>query len=175
MTDIIASTRAAFFEHYNHPFDPNETAYNEFLSLATSRNWKQGSKKDAFGNAWRLCFGPGIPVGIEPETYDMNGRAFDYTGDELAEQLQNLNLRATKPTRHEVQHGQVAGLFTHYYGSDVSRLEKWQMLCSDCGVAPIPTSITQCKKVSTSPRTPIQPSLRQHPTIPSASPSRGLR
>ena len=148
MPAILASTRAAFFESYNHPFDPDETAYNEFFSLAASRHWKHGSKKDAFGKAWRLCFGDDNPVGRDPETYH-DGDGGNVNGHhDLADQFQNLNLQPVKQKRLKVHHTQVARLFTDYYGSDVSRLEKWQMLCQDCGLAPPPTSITQCKKVS---------------------------
>ena len=40
--------------------------------------------------------------------------------------------------------------FSSYYGSDAGVLEKWQALCQDCGVNPVPPSVTQCKKVRAS-------------------------
>jgi hypothetical protein len=37
--------------------------------------------------------------------------------------------------------------FEVYYGADATKLEKWQELCKDVGIEPIPPSIKKCKKV----------------------------
>ena len=37
-----------------------------------------------------------------------------------------------------------------HYGNDWSKLDKWQALCSEVGVTPVPQSITKCKAVSIS-------------------------
>jgi len=37
--------------------------------------------------------------------------------------------------------------FNTHWGKDASRLETWQALSREVGIDPVPTSITQCKKV----------------------------
>lgn len=37
--------------------------------------------------------------------------------------------------------------FADQYGTDFSKLEKWQQLCIDVDVDPVPSSIKQCKIV----------------------------
>jgi hypothetical protein len=37
----------------------------------------------------------------------------------------------------------------HHYGTHLNRLDRWQQLCEDVGIDVVPTSITQCRKVST--------------------------
>lgn len=44
-------------------------------------------------------------------------------------------------------HEDVIDYFNETYGTDASRLEKWQQLCRDLS-KPAGPSITQCKKVS---------------------------
>jgi hypothetical protein len=44
--------------------------------------------------------------------------------------------------------------FDHLYGTDTSKLEKWQQLCREVGISDVPNSITKCKKVG-SPTTPL--------------------
>lgn len=38
--------------------------------------------------------------------------------------------------------------FETHFGTNANNLEAWQDLCLEVGIEPIPTSITQCKKVS---------------------------
>lgn len=40
--------------------------------------------------------------------------------------------------------------FSAYYDTSVTSLESWQKLCDKTSVGPVPTSIVECKKVSTS-------------------------
>lgn len=37
----------------------------------------------------------------------------------------------------------------HHYGANLSRLDRWQELCTEVGIENVPTSITQCQKVIT--------------------------
>lgn len=38
--------------------------------------------------------------------------------------------------------------FEHYYGQASDKLAGWQALCADVHISPLPSSITQCKKVA---------------------------
>jgi hypothetical protein len=40
-----------------------------------------------------------------------------------------------------------ASVFDSFYGTDTSKLEKWQELCREVGIQEPPNSITRCKKV----------------------------
>lgn len=42
----------------------------------------------------------------------------------------------------------LAAEITHHYGTHQSKLDRWRQLCEDVGIDVIPTSITQCRKVS---------------------------
>lgn len=42
----------------------------------------------------------------------------------------------------------IDAFFDNRYGTDFTKLEKWQMLCVDVGVEPVPPSKTKCRKVS---------------------------
>jgi hypothetical protein len=37
--------------------------------------------------------------------------------------------------------------FDAHVGTDVTKLEGWQRMCKNCRIEPVPSSITQCKKV----------------------------
>lgn len=41
----------------------------------------------------------------------------------------------------------IAGEIEAIYGTDTNKLEKWQELCFDVMIEPLPQSITKCKKV----------------------------
>jgi hypothetical protein len=65
----------------------------------------------------------------------------------LLEKLHRLNMcdRLGLPVAKK----HVAKEFSFYYGTDVSRKEKWQATCQDFGLSLlIPLSITNCKKVT---------------------------
>lgn len=53
----------------------------------------------------------------------------------------------SKSQRKKRRHEAIAGEIDAIYGRDTSKLEKWQELCRDVKIEPVPSSITQCKKV----------------------------
>ena len=57
--------------------------------------------------------------------------------------LQSLDLGGGKKKRAR----RVDVEFASHYGSDARVTERRQALCRDCGINPVPPSITQCKKV----------------------------
>lgn len=67
--------------------------------------------------------------------------------------LENFNRLAKaqgwrKKRREEERQAFLLGQYTiHLGGISTGKLQKWQELCGELGVDPIPTSITQCKKV----------------------------
>ena len=85
----------------------------------------------------------------------------------VAQPASSAPMHPTNPLA--VKKAQVAAMFTQYYGANASKLDKWQMLCSDCGVDPVPRSITGCKKVSFALLLP--PSTSLLPSLPSSAPS----
>lgn len=56
---------------------------------------------------------------------------------------EGLSKRQRKERRNEV----IAAEMDAAYGTDVTKLEKWQELCRDVRIEPVPGSITGCKKV----------------------------
>ncbi len=149
MAIILASTRSTFFNSYEgFQFNPLAPLYAEFRRLAKSRGWKQGSNSKVFDRAWTSCFGHDVPVGQNIDRVEIAHTGDDSDdGDEasLLARLQGLNLNDTKAVK--ISSARVEGEFTSHYGTDASKLEKWQNVCLDCGISPAPTSITQCKKV----------------------------
>ena len=149
MAPILASTRSAFFQQYDFDFDPCATLHIEFRRLAKFRKWKQGSNSKIFEKAWDQCFGLEVPVGYnidERESlvgaqYDMDNKDFFY----VMHSLQSLNLEGE--TKKRARARRVGMEFASHYGSDACVTERWQALCRDCGINPVPPSITQCKKV----------------------------
>ena len=150
MAPILASTRSAFFQQYDYQFEPHVTLYTEFYRLARNRKWKQGSSSKKFEKAWSHCFGPGIPVGCKIDRKESYVGAQDATGDAefstMLRALQSLDLGGGT-TKRTTKAQRVATKFASHYGSNDSVIEKWQALCEDCGVNPVPSSIKQCKKV----------------------------
>ena len=142
-----APTRSRFFDKYDFEYHPQATLYAEFLRLAKTRGWKQGSNSKAFDKAWKECFGSEYPGG-----FDINhdqGMQRDQGQDDtlaLSTQFQSLNLRE-RLTKREKKLRQATWEFTGYYGSDQDVLSMWQMLCRDCGIEQDPSSIKGCKKV----------------------------
>lgn len=53
----------------------------------------------------------------------------------------------TKTQRKKRRHEAIAGEIEGIYGTDNTKLEKWQELCRDVKIEPVPTSITKCRKV----------------------------
>ncbi len=150
MALILASTRSAFFQQYDFPFDPHATLHAEFRRLATNRNWKQGSNSKIFEKAWDHCFGPEVPVGCNIDRRESRTGAQHGTDDDeffsMLRSLQSLDLEGgTTKRKGRIQ--RVGPEFASHYGSDAGIREKWQALCQDCGVNPVPPSINQCKKV----------------------------
>lgn len=149
MTRILASTRSAFFDSYEgFQLNPQASLYTEFRRLATSRGWKQGSNSKVFEKAWCRCFGNDIPVGHNIDLVNRSGPKGSLDDEDepsLLLELQDLNIKETASTK--IRKGRVVAEFTSHYGADVSKLEKWQDVCRDCGVHPVPASIKQCKKV----------------------------
>lgn len=148
MTPILASTRSVFFQQYNFDSDPLATLYGKFRRMAKGRKWRQGSNSKKFEEGWHHCFGPDIRV-----AYNIDKRAFpvgahiatDDAMSSLMRSVQSLHLerRSNGNIRAEM-----ANLdFTPYYSSDADITEKWQTLCQDYGIDPVPTSIKQCKKM----------------------------
>ena len=148
MTPILASTRSVFFQQYNFDFDPLATLYGEFRRMAKGRKWRQGSNSKKYEEGWHQCFGPDIPVG-----YNIDKRAFpagahiatDDAMSSLLRSVQSLHLERRSNGNARAQRANVD--FTSYHGSDADITEKWQTLCQDCGIYPVPRSIKQCKKV----------------------------
>ncbi|KAL2053125.1 hypothetical protein ABVK25_006449 [Lepraria finkii] len=147
MTPILASTRSAFFQQYDFDFNPRAALHTEFRRLANFRKWKQGSNRMKFEKAWMQCFGSEVPVNYN---FDGNGSLVSapYGADNedfasLLGSLQSLNLGGRKQ-KARVQRG--GAEFASYYGSDAHVTERWQELCQDCGINPVPPSINQCKK-----------------------------
>ena len=149
MAPISASTRSTFFQQYHFDFDPCATLHTEFRRLAKFRKWKQGSNSKIFERAWNQCFGIEVPVG-----YNIDGRescfGAEYSTDNegfssMLRSLQSLDLEGGTNKRARVR--RVGTEFASHYGSDARVTERWQALCQDCGVSPVPSSINQCKKV----------------------------
>ena len=59
--------------------------------------------------------------------------------------MQKLDI-AGKKKKKGIKIKEVEPEFNSHYGDDDSVKAKWQALCQDCGVDPLP-SITKCKKV----------------------------
>ncbi len=112
-----------------------------------------------FEKAWNQCFGSGIPVGYNIDRRESCFEAEYGTDDEgfssILRSLQSLDLGGTNK-RARIR--RVGTEFASYYGSDARVTERWQALCQDCGVSPIPPSINQCKKVQ-----PLQRCARRDP------------
>lgn len=53
----------------------------------------------------------------------------------------------SKTQRKKRRHEAIAGEVDAIYGTDTTKLEKWQELCRDVKIEPIPGSVTKCKKV----------------------------
>ena len=145
-----ASTQSAFFQQYEFDFHPRASLYREFVRFADTRKWKEGSKSKKFEKAWRECFGPDVPVGrnVDKRTSRVGAQQSADEGEfsSLLCGLQNLDLekRASKTV---IRKTDVEPEFNMYYGTDASVKARWQELCQDCGVDPLPITITKCKKV----------------------------
>jgi len=149
MTPMLASTRSAFFQQYKFDFDPLATLHIEFRRLAKIRNWKQGSNSRIFEKAWSQCFGSEVPVGHNIDGMESRVGAQYGTDNEdflsMLRSLQSLDLEGGTNKKARVRRAGTE--FASHYGSDARVTERWQALCQDCGVNPVPSSINQCKKV----------------------------
>ncbi|KAJ4365991.1 hypothetical protein N0V95_000368 [Ascochyta clinopodiicola] len=52
----------------------------------------------------------------------------------------------SKTQRKKRRNHAIAAEMDAAYGTDITKLEKWQELCRDVGIEPVPQSITQCRK-----------------------------
>ena len=149
MTDILAWTRSAFFQQYEFYFDPRATLLTEFYRLAKIRKWKQGSNSKIFEKAWNQCFGLEVPVGYNIDGRKRpNGAQCGTDNQDFSSMLHSLqSFEFEGGTKKKAKARRVGEEFASYYGSDAHVTEKWQELCQDCGVNPVPPSISQCKKV----------------------------
>lgn len=130
-----------FFERYDFRIRNRSSVYDEFERLATTRNWRQGSKRRKYEKAWRECFGDKIPVCRKFE--DENGLA------RLLYDLEDLDLQERNGGERQERLRKVAQQFGTYYGMDDRALESWRALSLDYGVDGELASITKCKKVNT--------------------------
>ncbi len=127
---VAFSAMSSFFDQYpGFQHNPQASLFHDFKRLAAYRGWTQGSKSQKYEKAWRTCFGPDVPVRQEP------------TG--IAQEPHQRRRKAAV--------WRVARDFDTYYGSDASKKEKWQQVCRDCGLAPIPSSIKKCKEIQRHP------------------------
>jgi hypothetical protein len=72
-------------------------------------------------------------------------------GNTLTANFQQLSARLNWSAKTRARHWfrcQKA-LMGSIYGTNTSSLAAWQCLCTDVNIWPLPSSITQCKKVST--------------------------
>lgn len=53
----------------------------------------------------------------------------------------------SKTQRKKRRREAIAGEVDAIYGTDTTKLEKWQELCCDVKIEPVPDSITKCRKV----------------------------
>jgi len=152
MAAIQATTRSAFFQQYDFQFDPRAALYTEFHRLAKHRKWKQGSNSIVFEKAWNQCFGSEVPVGSNLNERERRAEAQHSTDNDefssMLRSLQSLDLGG-ETTRRRGRAERVSGQFASYYGSDAGVTERWQALCQDCGISPVPSSINKCKRVCT--------------------------
>ena len=136
---VLAQTRSAFFRKYGFEYDARAKLESEFYRLAKKRKWKPGASRKVFEKAWKECFGTDCLVDQDDQ---------DKQGDQLALvlQLQRLELEEGMTDRERYL-TQVSWEFDQHYGGDEGVLEKWQLLCRDCGIEEDPPTITRCKKV----------------------------
>jgi len=150
MALILASTRSAFFQQYNFHFNPHATLHTEFRRLAEDRKWKRGSNSKLFEKAWGHCFGPEVPVGCNIDRRESRtGAQHGTDNDEFSSTLHSLQSLGLEggATKRAPRVQRVGAEFVSYYGNDAHVTERWQALCQDCGVNPVPPSIKKCKKV----------------------------
>lgn len=78
--------------------------------------------------------------------FEPNPRAsFRHEFDRLCKHIGALSKKGKKNLQTEALNAD----FKHHYGAHLSRLDRWQELCAEVGIEEIPTSITQCQKVTT--------------------------
>lgn len=149
MAPIPASTKPEFFLRYDFDFNPRASLYTEFLRLAESRKWQEGSKSKKFESAWGGCFGLNVSVGDNVDKATTETEPQHSINDENLSSLlcgmQKLDI-GKKKKKKGIRIKEVEPEFNSHYGDDGSVKAKWQALCQDCGMAP-PPSITKCKKV----------------------------
>lgn len=148
MAPIPALTKAEFFRRYDFDFNPRASLYAEFLRLAESRKWQEGSKSKKFESAWSECFGLNVSVGniVDQNTTEMEPQHSinDENLSSLLCSMQKLDI-GKKTKKKGIKIKAVEPEFNSQYGNDDSVKAKWQALCQDCGVDP-PPSIIKCKK-----------------------------
>lgn len=142
----LASTRLSFFTRYGLVIQNGWSIFDGFERLATTRNWRRGSKSRKYEKAWRECFGDSIPVG---NTRGQEEEEFAQLLSDLEDfDLEDPDLQGRKGGKRQKQLRKVAQQFGTYYGMDDRALESWQVLCMDCGIDGELASINECKKVS---------------------------
>jgi len=126
------------------------TLHTEFRRLAEDRKWKRGSNSKLFEKAWGHCFGPEVPVGCNIDRRESRtGAQHGTDNDEFSSMLHSLQSLGLDggATKRAPRVQRVGAEFVSYYGNDAHVTERWQALCQDCGVNPVPPSIKKCKKV----------------------------
>jgi hypothetical protein len=148
MTHILASTRWAFFQQYGFDLNPRATLHTEFRRLVNVRKWKQGSNSKKFEKAWMQCFGSEVPVGYNVDGRGSRSRApYSADNEDFSSVLGSLQSFDLGGRTQKARVRRVGAEFASNYGSDARVTERWQELCQDCGINPVPPSINQCKKV----------------------------
>lgn len=54
----------------------------------------------------------------------------------------------SKKEKNNLQTEALTAEIKHHYGANLSRLDRWQELCEEIGIEKIPTSVSQCQKVT---------------------------
>ena len=147
----------------------------QFDSLATHMGWVEGSKAYRRQQARfsTTQYGRSLPL-FSPPSYgpipttsgnDTRSTYFDafrsqgfvpdlLTSDVMSEfkRLAKLQRWGKKSKKYGQQRNMcltaLAEDFESHYGHDVTRLDRWQDLCREVYIDPVPPSITQCKKAS---------------------------
>jgi hypothetical protein len=124
--------------------------------LALARGWRLNSK--AWHRYWRACFGTEFTPQLTPYADPLFPSFFacfpGFTPDDTApmerEFARLAKFMGWSGSVAAVYRGQAYGAeFGRTYGGDAnaSRLERWQALCAEVRISPVPQSITQCRKV----------------------------
>lgn len=94
------------------------------------------------------CFGSEVPVGYNVDGRGSRVRApYGADNEDFPSMLSSLQSLELGGRSRKARVRRVGAEFASNYGSDARVTERWQELCQDCGINPVPPSINQCKKV----------------------------